>query len=283
MAAGSHPDVIRAQVELGKLTNELAGMRDMLSVRAAQLNAALNRPVDAPLPVPPKVQAPTESLQERGLLDRLAVDNPQLRAMDREVAARERGVSLAAQGYLPDFMVGVEWMDMTPHSGSTMQAEDNWAIMVGLTLPIWWDKNAAAVREARAERRAAQLDRADMANNLQVELKMAAYEYRDAVRRIGLYHDTLLPMAQESFRAAEAAYATGQVGFSDLVDSERMWLEFQLSYERSLADAHQHLAEVRTLMGQTDLQAPRRAPPPRLRWGGNARSGGPMEGQGERP
>ncbi|MCJ7545089.1 MAG: TolC family protein [Phycisphaerae bacterium] len=249
-AAGSHPDVIRAQVELGKLQNELASMHDMLSVRAAKLNAALNRPVDASLPVPKQVETPQVSLQEQRLLKRLTEDNPQLRAMDRDVAARELGVDLAKQGYLPDFMVGVEWMDMTARSGSMMDADDNWAFMVGLTLPVWWDKNAAAVREARARRQAAQLARTDMVNMLQVELKLAAYEYRDATRRISLYRDTLLPKARESFRATEAAYTGGQVGFSDLVDSQRMWLEFQLAYERALADSQQHLAEVRALIGQ---------------------------------
>ena len=218
-AAGSHPDVIRAQVELGKLQNELSSLRDMLSVRAAKLNAALNRPVDAPLPMPQQVQAAPPTREEQKLLERLTADNPRLRALDRQVAARGRGVDLAKQGFLPDFMVGVEWMDMTARPGSMMGAEDNWAFMVGLTLPIWWDKNSAAVREARALLRAAQLDRTDTANMLQADLKLAAYEYRDATRRMSLYRDTLLPMARESFRATQAAYTGGQVGFSDLVDS----------------------------------------------------------------
>jgi outer membrane protein TolC len=269
IAAGSHPDVIRAQVELGKLQNELATLRDMLPVRAAKLNAVLNRPVDAALPVPAQVQVSQPSLQERRLLEQVATDNPQLRAMDREVAARDLGVDLAKQDFLPDFMVGVEWMDMTSLPGSTMHAEDNYAFMVGLTLPIWWDKNAAAVREARGRLRAARLERTDMANTLQADLKLAAYEYRDAVRRVGLYRDTLVPKARESFRATEAAYTAGRASFSDLVDSQRMWLEFQLAYERASADSQQHLAEIRTLIGQAgDLS-------PQARAGPAAATGGP--------
>jgi outer membrane protein TolC len=249
-AAGSHPDVIRAQVELGKLTNELTSLRDMRSARAAQLNAAMNRPIDAALPIPKRIEAPQPSLEERRLLERLAADNPQLRAMDREVAARGREVDLATQGFLPDFMAGVEWMDTTARPGAEMSAEDNWAIMAGLSLPIWFDKNAAAVRQARAQRLAAQGDRAQMANRLQADLKMAAYEYRDAARRVSLYRDTLLPKARQSFQATEAAYKTGGATFSDLIDSQRMWLEFQLAYERSLADCQQRLAEIGAMIGQ---------------------------------
>jgi outer membrane protein TolC len=249
-AAGSHPDVIRAQVELGKLQNELTSLRDMRSSRAARLNAAMNRPIDAALPIPKQIDASTPTLQEQRLLERLAADNPQLRAMDREVAARGREVDLATQGFLPDFMAGVEWMDATARPGSEMSAEDNWVVMAGVSLPLWLDKNTAAVREARARRLAAQGDRAQMANMLQADLKMAAYEYRDARRRISLYRDTLLPKARQSFQATEAAYKTGGATFSDLADSERMWLEFQLAYERSLSDCQQRLADIQALIGQ---------------------------------
>ncbi len=249
-AAGSHPDVIRAQVELGKLANDLTSLRDMCSSSAAKLNAAMNRPIDAALPIPKQIVASTPTLEERQLLERLAADNPELKSMDREVAARTRGVDLAAQGFLPDFMVGVEWMDATALPGSQMSAEDNWVIMAGISLPIWWDKNTAAVREARALRIAALLDRAQMSNRLQADLKMAAYEYRDAGRRVSLYRDTLLPRARESFQATEAAYKTGGASFSDLVDSQRMLLEFQLAYERSLADGQQRLADIQVMIGQ---------------------------------
>ena len=258
--AGSHPDVIRAQVELGKLGNELATLRDMMSARAARLNAVMNRPVEARLDVPRQIAAAEPTAEEQILLGRLESANPELRAMEHEVAAGDRGVELARQGYLPDFMVGVEWMDMTARPGSTMDAEDNWAFMVGLTLPIWWDKNAAAVREARARLRAAELDRANMSNTLRADLKLAAYEYRDAARRVSLYRDTLLPKAKQSFQTTEAAYRSGTAGFSDLVDSQRMWLEFQLAYERAMADSQQRLAEVHRLIGQagniTSTQGP---------------------------
>jgi len=249
-AESSYPDVIRAQVELGKLQNELISLLDMKSPLAARLNAALNRPVDAALPIPQSIQESQIDLEERSLLESLVSDNPQLQAMDSEVAARSAGVDLARQGYLPDLMVGVEWMDMSAVSGAMMSAKDDWVAMAGISLPIWWAKNAAAVREAQARRRAAELDKAAMSNMLQAELKMAAYGYRDSMRRVSLYRDNLLPKARQSLKATQATYEAGAAGFSDLVDSQRVLLEFELAYERALTDSQQRLAELGMLAGR---------------------------------
>jgi len=50
---GSLADVIRAQVELGKLENRVQALRDLRRPTAARLNAALGREADAVLPTPP--------------------------------------------------------------------------------------------------------------------------------------------------------------------------------------------------------------------------------------
>jgi len=260
-AASSNADVLRADVEMGKLQNDLASLRDMRSTRAARLNVALNRPVDAPLPIPQRVEAAAPTLEERRLLDRLAADNPQLRAMDSEIAARDRGVNLAAMGYLPDFIAGVEWMDMVPQHSSD-SAKDTWAITAGVSLPIWWHKNAAAVCQAHALLRAAQLDKTQTANRLQSDLKIAAYEYRDADRRVALYRDTLLPQSTQALKSLQASYRSGASSFTDLIDSQRTLLEFQLNYERSIADRQQRLAELEMLVGGPLSNVTATAPPP---------------------
>jgi outer membrane protein TolC len=72
-----------------------------------------------------------------------------------------------------------------------------------------------------------------------------------------LYGDTLLPKARESLKATEAAFRAGRASFTDLVDAERVLLEFQLSQERALASYAQRLAELEMLVGSA---IPRTAP-----------------------
>ena len=90
----------------------------------------------------------------------------------------------------------------------------------------------------------------DETNSLAARVTLAAYYYRDAQRKIDLYQRVLIPRASESLKVTEAAFRAGKAGFSDLVDAQRILLEFQLTYERSLADRAQRLAKLEMLVGR---------------------------------
>ena len=80
-------------------------------------------------------------------------------------------------------------------------------------------------------------------------MKTAFFRFRDAERKIDLYRKTLLPKAGQSLEVTRQAFESGQVNFLDLVDAQRVLLEFRLSLERSLADRAQSLAELERLSG----------------------------------
>jgi len=67
---------------------------------------------------------------------------------------------------------------------------------------------------------------------------------------VDLFRDTLVPKARQSLKATEAAFRAGNANFVDLVDAERVLLEFQLSQERALADQAQHVARLEMLVGR---------------------------------
>jgi outer membrane protein TolC len=264
VASASQPDVIRAQVELGKLDDQLRTLKDMRGAITARLNAAMNRPAEAPLPWPAETRtglpATLQGVSDSQLLAWLVENSPELGAMDSETAARKAAIDLARKDYLPDLTLGVELDQMFKDRDSEGGQPDNpVAVMFSVSVPIWWDKYAAAVREARARYWAAQRDRADKTNTLSSDLKMAAYRFRDADRKVNLYKDTLLPRVQQSLKATEAAYRTGKGSFTDLIDTQRILLEFQLSCERALADRAERLAEIEMLTGR---QVPRPDAPP---------------------
>ena len=255
-SVAGHPDVIRAQVELGKLDDELRTLADSRSAWAARLNAVLNRPAEAPLPWPRTLaEEPIETSDGR-LLEMLRQGNPELKALDAEVARQERAIRLAEKDYWPDLMLGAGYMREQMSDGG----EGGVMAMVGATLPIWREKYAAGVREAERQHDAAVKRRADRANALAAQVADAAYRLRDARRKMGLYGNTLLPKGKESLKATEAAFRAGRASFTDVVDAERVLLEFQLSYERALADHAQRLAEVEMLVGRRIPRAGEEAP-----------------------
>jgi outer membrane protein TolC len=122
--------------------------------------------------------------------------------------------------------------------------------MVSVNIPIWWDKLSAGVREARHRHFAAVHRKIDATNTLSATLKLAAYGFRDANRKIDLYRDTLLPLGRKSLKATDTSFRAGKASFTDLIDAQRILLNFELAYERALANKARRLAELESLTAQ---------------------------------
>ncbi len=251
VAKATYSDVIKAQVELGKLSDRVRSLRDMRPALAAALNAALNRPADAPVPWPRDLPEPVARYDTARLRAGLANVSPTLQALNRDVQASLRDVELARLRYFPSVTVGVDWIDTndaiapTPDSG-----KDPVVAMISISLPIWHQSYRAAEREAEAKLQAAVRMQTERRNSLASALERTVFRYEDARRRINLYRDTLLPKAQQALQAAETAFTAGSTDFLNLIDAQRVLLEFQLSFDRALADATQRQAEIATIVGR---------------------------------
>ena len=251
-AAASHPDVIRAQVELGKLQDRYSTLLDMKEPFAAKLNAALNRPLSAEMPFPENLAIDNVEVDENTLLAAVSIANPNIKAIDHEIDQNRLLVELSEKNYYPDFNLGVGLID----TGDSLvgdpddNGKDPVIAMISINVPLWRDKYDARKRQARRNLMAAQQKRNEKLNSLGAELKMTLYRFRDANRRIELYRDGLVPKAGESLKVTESNFRSGKSSFTDLIDAQRVLLEFALSYQRALTDKHQSLAKLEMLTGR---------------------------------
>jgi outer membrane protein TolC len=253
---GNQADVSRAQVELGRLDDRLRSLLDALAPAAARLNALLGRPAHLRLPPPaaPSLQ-PLEPLREQDFaawLERVRAANPRI-GLARELIERERhAVELARKAYYPDVRLGVEYGRDT---GARMAAMDGGGAdmlvgMISISLPIRQGRYDAGLDEAQARFQAAGRDVRASELAVEAELQTALFEYREGERKLQLYRGTLVPRARHAFEATEAAYRAGDAGFTDLIDAQRTWLEFELAQERAAADRGIAAARVRALAGE---------------------------------
>jgi outer membrane protein TolC len=200
-------------------------------------------------------------ISDEELLSGLKDANPELRALRHDIDAARQSIQLAKQLYFPDITLGVDYIDTeealmpsVPDSG-----KDPVVAMLMVSVPIWYERYRAAVREAEAKLRMARRMLADKEYKLESELELALFKVRDAERKIDLFRDTLLPKARQSLEAAEAAFKAGKTDFLSLLDAQRIFLEFELSHERAVADYTQGLAKLEKLVGR---ELPRIAPAP---------------------
>jgi outer membrane protein TolC len=123
-----------------------------------------------------------------------------------------------------------------------------------MNLPLWRDSYSAGARQAQAQKASIEQQKIETENVLLTKASQSLYEYRDSIRKIRLYRNTLIPKGRELLQASEAAYREGTIDFLSLIDAQRMLLDYHLSLQRAIADNQQKLAELEMLAG-TELDS----------------------------
>jgi len=253
---GLQQAVIKIQSEITRVLNRL----DILSQQRASLEARLNTLMDRP---PHEVVPPTgplgvpEAELDLEMLYRLGDDNRQeLKAAEERIRRSERAIELADKKEWPDFMVGVGLINVgnrTDPAGLMSPPPDNgknaFLISAGITLPIWQDRYDGADREAAEMRIAEQNAYAKVRNEMEFSIRDQVVRVETLREQLQLFDDVLIPQAEETLRATEAAYETGQLGVLDLLDSERVLLTVRLGRVRYNADMLTALANLERAVG----------------------------------
>jgi outer membrane protein TolC len=252
VALKQHPDVIKAQVELGKLEDRLRTVEDMVSPVMARLRAVLNLPDSLMLPAPTEIDVVELPLNRDSVMARVLAHNPDLKSLmhliDKETAAKR----LAGKMSLPSFFVGVDYNDTGEAINPMLQdsGKDPWMVTIGVSLPIWFGANKARREEAEASHHSARNNYTDGRNRLTAVTEKIIFEYKDALRKTRLYRDGLVPKAEQSLNASYTAYQAGETDFLNVLDAQRQLLDFQLQYERSKSNLAIHRAEIEMVTGR---------------------------------
>lgn len=250
-ATAIHPDIIRVQVELAKIEDILKSLEQLKEPTVAKLNSVLNRPIDAELAWPEKVQLRQVSLDRKLIVQELKRANPELAELSWEIQAAKSSVELAKKKFYPDIGVGLDWIqtDSAIMPGQRDSGKDPLVLMFSMNIPLWQNSYKAAEQQAKANVRKIQEQRTDTENKILSKVFEVLYDIEDSQRKIHLYGDVLVSKAQELVQASETAYRAGTIDFLSLIDAQRMLLKYELDYERAVTNNQQKIAELEKLIG----------------------------------
>ncbi len=249
-------DLLKVQVEQGKLENDLLSLQDLKSPLVARLIALLNLPKMTILPWP------KESLEDIVMQDKyneiddlyeiLKENNPEIQAISQQVEKSKDALKLAKREFFPDLTVGFTQIDTGDAINSSLadSGKDAQMVMFSVNVPLWINRLNAGVQEAKASVKASENLLENKKNELLSQLALVHYKVRDALRQSQLYKDALLPKATQSLNATQSGYEGGKVDFLSLIDAQRVLLNFQLAYYRHNANFHQRLSELQSLLGE---------------------------------
>ena len=250
-ATASHPDVIRAQMELAKLEDHAKSLEHFREPIVAQLNAVLNRQGLDILPWPRREKFRAVQVNCRQIVKMLKAHNPELQAFDFELEGAKNKVELAKKRGWPDIGVGIDWIqtDEARMPGVGDSGRDAVILMFTMNLPIWRENYTAAWKQAQVNVRKTHQQKIQAENTLIAHTERTLYDFEDSARKTKLYGDILVPKAEELLGASETAYKAGTIDFLSLITAQQKLLEYQLRHERAVTDNQQKLAELEMLAG----------------------------------
>lgn len=249
---GSQTDLIKVQVELGKLEDKVKELKDLEEPLRVAFNALLNRPVDSEIKVSMYILSnnPRGQYLKEVPKEILIQHNPEIKLLSALVEAEDKGIHLARKNYYPDFSIGLDYtaIGKREQAGSD-GGNDGLAAVFALTLPINFSKYDAALKEAEYKNLASKKILEAKTFQLKSSLAKNIFDISDSKRRISLFAGTLIPKAEEALDSIYTAFESGKASFLDLLDTERELLNFQLMLSRAQADLAIKLSELRALLG----------------------------------
>lgn len=239
---GMQQDVLKAQLEVTRMTEMLWMLEQRRESAAARLNTLLYREPDSPLGAPEEIaRRPIGYTLEA--LKELALTSPILEQQKSRVDREQYALRLAERQYYPDMSVGYTWVNrpgMPEMHGVTF----------GVKLPLYfWQRQRPGVAEA-ASSMASERKRLEAAHALLFfKIKDAYLMAVTSEKLVDLYASATIPQATLTLESGIAAYESGTIDFLMLLDDLKTLFTYELGYYEQLANVEKAVAMLEPLVG----------------------------------
>jgi outer membrane protein TolC len=249
LAQGTQAEVLKAQTQLGRMSEELLRMEREIPTLQAELARLVGmggrtQSVFAPLPTLEQISFSFDALQATAFQQR-----PQLRALQSIIERSNTAVELARKDYRPDFDVRFSYAQReTAPDG--MPRTDLFNITVAINLPVWGKtKRDPRIAEAYAMRDQAQSMLEAQQNELLAKLRTQLTIAEQSRRSAKLYETAILPQSSLAVESALSAYRANRADLLMLLDSQMTLFGYRTSHAAALVNFNKALAEMEWLTG----------------------------------
>ena len=244
-------DVLKAQSQLAQLEYDLMLLEELQRLEHANINGILSVPsttvLGATVPVAYEPLDVTLADIEKQALSK----RQELRIAALTIEKATKGIALAELQTKPmlkfDLMTvetGKALMFDTPGSG-----KNPFSIGFGITIPWSSLKNSSKVREAQQNHETVTADKRVLEDETKVALQKVYFRLENARRLVELYETTLIPQAGAAIEVAETWHQEGIKSITGFLETQSVWLNFNLARLRAIADYQQNVARLEKLVG----------------------------------
>ncbi len=246
---GLQQDVLKAQVELSKMTRQIITLKQRREGLDANLNKLLNRPVQQPVAKTGKPAfLPAEF--ERTQLEKTTLEQRELLSAWRlRTEQRKAQTALAQKSYLPDFSVFMAYTQRKVLQ-SGMGGVDFLSAGITFNVPLYFrSKQDKQVQEKQIAQKQTEAAYLNVQNQVNAALDNALSDLDKNSQLLDLYSTGIIPQAAQSLQSAMIGYQTDKVDFLTLINNQKTLFNFELEYAGILSAYQKNLAELEYVTG----------------------------------
>jgi outer membrane protein TolC len=241
-------DVLRAQLEITRLSQRATMLNQQRRTLEAQLNSLRNVPIDSPVSATAVVQPSTFVYTQDQLQEAAQANYPVLKQRKTMVDEGRLSVDLARKEERPDFSVGYTYMQ-----------RDALPDMVGITLttslPIFRHrKQDMAIREAAANLESARQMQASELTVLRYQVQQDFLEIQATEQLLKLYSQGIAPQSSLTLESSITSYQTGGVDFLNVISNLQAVIDAELDYHMQVTNHEKALARLEEVTGLNLIQ-----------------------------
>ncbi len=268
-------DALAAEAEVAELLERRLDIEQEISDQQSELNVLMNRPahgelgrplnlVFKPLVLPryappPSLHGPGEiqfslnwPLFQQQMQSLAVAERPELLGAQNRIQASEAGYSHARRAWIPDPEFRVEVRQFNGAAGGMSEYD------VGLFFDIPWanrGKYKAAVEEASRNLATARHNLAALQSEALGMVRNQVKKIETLQNHYEFHRDRIVPLWQQTARAARPAYAADQVTVLELLTPQRQLWKAESVLQHHLADYWSAVAELEAVVGAS-FQSP---------------------------
>lgn len=246
---GIQQDVLKAQVELTKVLDQLIVLDKFAGIEKARLNTLMNYLPQKPLAIPHGITKSNFPFTVEQLQTLADSNRPALSKINVLREKYETSKKLAEKDYYPNFNVGFKYGQR--QDNRLADRPDFVSAFVGINIPLWFQsKQSKKVSEEgyKVEMTRETYNRAK--NQIYFNIKALLDKETQSSKTIQLIKQGILPQARQSLESALAGYSVDKVDFLTLLNNQVTLFEWDIKYHRELTDYEKTLAEIENVVGK---------------------------------
>lgn len=251
-ATGSAVDLLRVEMELEELNNQILFLNDSRLPILTKFKELLNTETPPVIQLPDTLRTEPLTLTQSALKDSILTQNPTLAKFEYEILSLDEEISVAKKMGLPSFSLGLAYTSIAKRPDVEMPDNGKDALIfpqVGVRIPLYRSKYKSMVKEREIMQTSVTEEKTNRVNQLNTMLETTWRDYADAERRVRLYI-RLTRLATQALDVIVAQYTSAGKDFEEILRMDRQLLRYELELEKARADQNTTISYLNYLTGK---------------------------------